>query len=1055
MIAQISSFGQGVSPIKTSDNAVAPRHDNTGFQILSYTDYLTKGKKGRYECPVCGETKLSINRTNGKYNCYGCHDTEGIAAKLRELAGENQDRDSNSQTDRQTTKTAYYIADRHYKEFEASAIPKVWADLNFRTLEDSQEIAEFLGWKAYKHTPGWTATGIDPATGASTGLGQFKPDEILTFNDGTSAKYLTQKAGYEAMCPKVPGDGARSYWRDIANDGTIPVRLTEGVKKAIASMVHTEMPTIACCGVEMFLKDGQLTPIMQQFVQPGRLFEIAFDADIVHKEKVRGAMFRLAKALMDAGCQVTARTWDIKYGKGIDDVIANGHNFDEVSESLSLREFAEKLERQFPDETNNRKSKQPPKQTVFINSLVEKYREKLAYNPELKIWFHYSAEVEGVWAKEEDVFICRMLKNEVDVAYPDGCSAGYIEGALKTLKWELAVKKWNEADGLLPLQNGVLRLSDKKFLKPSPKYHLTWCLPYSYEPTATCQPIIDWFGEMIEKPDQIELLRCYLAAIVRGKNDLHRFIELIGPGGTGKSTFTNLAIALVGINNTHSTTLKKLEGRFEVASLMGKRLGIFNECDNYGGELSTLKALTGSDLLPYELKSRQSKNGFYFEGLTILVSNKQIQSSDRTSGLERRRISMRFTKQIPNSQQRNLISVGSKGVTGDWVEFLPGLLNWVLGVSDSTIYNYLKRTEEFCPNLQSDKINSLLSCNSIADWADQHLVIRPGNLAQIGTAKEDKNRDDGNKYLNNKKWLYASYAEYCAGNGTHKEKSTNFKHSLVDLLVNQLGIDAKEGRNNKFRYIEGVALRDFEIDTDPLLISGDGDKPTDPPPSNPPSGPSGTGPSDPLPDGPVPGSFSEDVTTVTDSVTEKVTAETIGSAECDGLDGKNALLPVEYQQPAQPQAEELVPETQSTVEEVAQDLLACESSERLTVLRECYDRFLLQEAAKLLNSQGNKEKVKQIEAWVKESGLTGDDWDVYQETGFTPEELAEIERQSRGSTAKDRPVKKIGDWIRFLDSQGSRDGFVEYVDNSKREYWVKVGRKKPETVKVPFANLRK
>jgi putative DNA primase/helicase len=1044
-------------------NIITAKPQSVNFDIKDFTDYLTKGKKGKYECPVCNEAKLSINRMTGKYNCYGCHDTQGIADKLRELAGENEDRDNNSQSDRQTTKTAYYIAERHYKEFEASAIPTVWADLNFRTVDDSKEIAEFLGWKAYKHTPGWTATGIDPATGASTGLGQFKPDEILTFPDGTEAKYLSQKAGYEVMCPKIPGDGARTYWGDIANDGTVAIRLTEGIKKAIASMVHTEMPTIAGCGVEMFLKDGQLTPVLQQFVQPDRLFEIAFDSDIVSKPEVRKALLRLAKVLMDAGCQVVVRIWEEKYGKGIDDVIFNGHNFDEVSESLSLREVAEKWERQFPDKTTNRKDKSPPKQSVFVNSLVEKYRERLAYNPELKIWLHYSAETEGIWAQEHDVFICRMLKNEVDVAYPDGCNASYIEGALKALKWELVVRKWNETPGLLPLQNGVLRLSDKKLLKPSPKYHLTWCLPYSYEPAATCQPIVDWFKEMVGEEDQIELLRCYLAAIVRGKSELHRFIELIGPGGTGKSTFTNLAIALVGANNTHSTTLKKIEdSRFEVANLMGKRLGVFNECDKYGGDLSTLKALTGSDLLPYEVKGRQSKNGFYFEGLPILVSNEQIQSSDRTSGLGRRRISMRFTKQIPNSQQRNLISVGSRGVTGDWVDFLPGLLNWVLGVSERTINNYLKRTEEFCPSLQSDKINSLLSCNSIADWADQHLVVRAGHQAQIGTAKEDKDRTNGDKYLNNKEWLYASYAEYCAGNGSHKEKSTNFKHSLVDLLVNQLGIDVKEGRNSKFRYIEGIALRDFDIDTDPLLISGNDDEPTDPPPSNPPSGPSGPPPSPPLPDGPLPGSSSEEVTAVTDSVTAKVTAETTGSAERDGLDGKNALLPAETQQPEkQPQIEEAISESQPTVEEVAQDLLACESSERLTVLRECYDRQTLQSAAKLLNSQGNKEKVKQIEAWVKQSGLTGDDWEVYQETGFTPEELAEIERQALESdnpeTQQPETAKgklKPGDFIQFFSSEGLANGFVEYVDNSKGEYWVKVGQKETKTVKVPFAKVR-
>ncbi len=465
MIAKTDDSIKGASPLKPSTTS----HHNTKFNILNYTGYLAKGKKNKYECPVCGEAKLSINPMTGKYNCYGCHDTKGIADKLRELAGENEDQDNNSQSDRQITKTAHYIADRHMEEFKVSAIPEVWANLNFRTLDNNQEIAEFLGWKAYKHTPGWIATGIDPATGASTGLGQFKPDEVLTFPDGAEAKYLSQKAGYEVMCPKVPHDGGRTYWRDIAGNGEIPVRLTEGIKKAIASMAHTEMPTIAGCGVEMFLKDGQLTPILQQFVHPGRLFEIAFDADIVRKPEVREALNRLAKVLMDAGCQVAVRIWEEKYGKGIDDVIFNGHNFDEVSESQSLGEFVQKLEGQFTKTEGNsrdKKDNQPPKQTEFVREIVEHYRERLAYNPTEKIWLHYAADNDGIWAKGEDEFIARAIKNHIDSS-PYECSAGYIEGCLKLLRWELTVKKWNEADGLLPMENGVLRLSDKKLLEHS------------------------------------------------------------------------------------------------------------------------------------------------------------------------------------------------------------------------------------------------------------------------------------------------------------------------------------------------------------------------------------------------------------------------------------------------------------------------------------------------------------------------------------------------------------------------------------------------------------
>ena len=65
------------------------------FVIANYLHLLDKpekGEKGKYICPNCGESKLSIKQSGSKkgiaYNCYGCHEPKKIAYKLRELNGE-------------------------------------------------------------------------------------------------------------------------------------------------------------------------------------------------------------------------------------------------------------------------------------------------------------------------------------------------------------------------------------------------------------------------------------------------------------------------------------------------------------------------------------------------------------------------------------------------------------------------------------------------------------------------------------------------------------------------------------------------------------------------------------------------------------------------------------------------------------------------------------------------------------------------------------------------------------------------------------------------------
>jgi putative DNA primase/helicase len=91
--------------------------------------------------------------------------------------------------------------------------------------------------------------------------------------------------------------------------------------------------------------------------------------------------------------------------------------------------------------------------------------------------------------------------------------------------------------------NGVLDLKTRKLLLHSPQNQLTWCLPYAYNLLATCDPIKDWLLEMCRGDRQlIELMRAYLLGIVTGRTDWQKYLELIGPGGAGKSTFTRLAL---------------------------------------------------------------------------------------------------------------------------------------------------------------------------------------------------------------------------------------------------------------------------------------------------------------------------------------------------------------------------------------------------------------------------------------------------------------------------------------------------------------------------------
>jgi putative DNA primase/helicase len=270
-------------------------------------------------------------------------------------------------------------------------------------------------------------------------------------------------------------------------------------------------------------------------------------------------------------------------------------------------------------------------QSDIAEYLGEKYSWQLAWNIQEQEWYHYSSVREGIWSKDSSERIGRLVKSELKAIASElalmgkkkpSYTIGFINGITALLKYDLEVDRWNESTGLLPLLNGVFDLETKKLLPHSPENKLTWCLPYEYNPIFTCEPIEEWLLTMCQGDRQLlELLRAYLLGIVTGRTDWQKYLELIGAGGTGKSTFTRLAIALVGVENVHTTTLQKLEKcKFEAASILGKRLVLINDSERYASDVTKLKNLTGQDTLPFEVKFKQSRGGFTPDALVIVTT---------------------------------------------------------------------------------------------------------------------------------------------------------------------------------------------------------------------------------------------------------------------------------------------------------------------------------------------------------------------------------------------------------------------------------------------------
>lgn len=245
------------------------------------------------------------------------------------------------------------INPRHWEEWiYGSKVSEGITELAIRTLDDPDEIREFIGWKQWTYGIGYAIEGVDPRTGQKDRLGrQFKPDNPPTFEDkatgrkGKPLKYISPKG--EPTNPlflAIPNDP--DYWPSLLSaietpDKSEPIKiiLTEGAKKA-ASGLTEGIPTIDVKGVwNALTKDEKtglytLNPELKTFCGSGVEFYLAFDGDFRANKRVKDALIHLSKSLRDAGCTVKWIEWDSKF-KGLDDYFA-AHGGGSIRKLLDL-----------------------------------------------------------------------------------------------------------------------------------------------------------------------------------------------------------------------------------------------------------------------------------------------------------------------------------------------------------------------------------------------------------------------------------------------------------------------------------------------------------------------------------------------------------------------------------------------------------------------------------------------------------------------------------------------------------------------------------------------
>jgi phage/plasmid-associated DNA primase len=462
--------------------------------------------------------------------------------------------------------------------------------------------------------------------------------------------------------------------------------------------------------------------------------------------------------------------------------------------------------------------------------IVNNYGEEFLFDSSLDEFFTYDKE-EGIWYIQDEQHIKRRIVKTLDTFITAGVLQRYnsatVSSVFQILKAKLLksvnggrTSIWSKNRSCIPFTNGVLQSDNLGFLPGNDKnLYLRTKLSFPYDPKAKCPNFIAWLESCVGK-DKVIIIQAFCRALLTGYTTGERFLHLVGPGGTGKSTLQQVLIALAGFSGTHTSNLEIIEtNKFECHNLIGKRLLLLTDEANFNKRLDVLKKITSaSDTLRAERKYGKEVINFKPEVLVCIASNEHISSSDISSGLERRRLTVIMDKVVPASKRRDLLNVYADHVDGELAPELSGVVSWALSMSFEDMRDVLANPVKHVPTLNATNLEALIFNNPYVAWVSECTMYSPNSSSIIGMGAFRPSTDESERGLfvkNAYTELYASYVNFCKSNGYKHSAKPRFVDRLKETIKNVLKVTGVEPRFIDGKAVfTGLRLKPFDPSTD-------------------------------------------------------------------------------------------------------------------------------------------------------------------------------------------------------------------------------------------------
>ena len=306
----------------------------------------------------------------------------------------------------------------------------------------------------------------------------------------------------------------------------------------------------------------------------------------------------------------------------------------------------------------------PPAQSPFDTMSEAEFTAMSASEKALRVHEHYGEALavdangqllsryeNGIW---KNIPAATFSRNVADLfqRLRAPFSSGKIASVVETLKL-IIPQQDTPARRLIGFRNGVLDTQGGIFSPHSKSHWLRTLCDVDFTPPVE--------GEMLEthapnfwrwldraagkNPQKRDVILAALFMVLANRYDWQLFLEVTGPGGSGKSILAEIATLLAGEDNATSADIDTLEDPRKRASLIGFSLIRLPDQEKWSGDGAGLKAITGGDAVSVDPKY-QNPYSTHIPAVILAVNNNPMRFTDRSGGVSRRRVIIHFPEQI-------------------------------------------------------------------------------------------------------------------------------------------------------------------------------------------------------------------------------------------------------------------------------------------------------------------------------------------------------------------------------------------------------------------------